>query len=108
MMNAEQITRAIEQAREEIVKVTPMSAGAELSDKGKREFIWNDSTINADRHLVFMLETIPAFLRDGRREKAMRWLGFVQGAIWVRGYVSIEDLKRANAPEGSENREHLR
>ena len=31
-------------------------------------------------------------------EKANRWLGFVQGAIWTHGYTSIDVLKKWNTP----------
>jgi hypothetical protein len=57
------------------------------------------ATLVADRHLVFMLEEIPKLLDEGRTEKAMRWLGFVQGAIWAYGLVSIDDLKSSNRPD---------
>lgn len=36
-----------------------------------------------------------------RMEKAMRWLGFVQGALWMGvndTYVSLEELKKMNMP----------
>lgn len=29
-------------------------------------------------------------------EKAMRWLGFVQGVLWASGVYSIEDMKDDN------------
>jgi len=35
-----------------------------------------------------------------RREKAMRWLGFVQGTLWGWGIATIEELKKMNAPTG--------
>jgi len=37
-----------------------------------------------------------------RREKAMRWIGFVQGALWALDAASIFQLKRMNAPEDSQ------
>jgi len=29
-------------------------------------------------------------------EKAMRWLGFIQGGLWSQGFYSIEDMKNHN------------
>jgi hypothetical protein len=29
-----------------------------------------------------------------RREKVMRWLGFIQGAMWAGGYISIDTGKQ--------------
>jgi hypothetical protein len=49
-------------------------------------------------HVVWMVDRIPAFLVEGRREKAMRWLGFIQGVAAARGYHSIESLKDMNRP----------
>ena len=36
-----------------------------------------------------------------KREKAMRWLGFVQGTLWGWGLATIEELKQMNAPTGA-------
>ena len=35
---------------------------------------------------------------DDRREKMMRWLCFIQGAVWMIGTMSIEDMKTMNKP----------
>lgn len=35
-----------------------------------------------------------------KREKAMRWLGFVQGALWAQNQATIDELKRMNMPDG--------
>lgn len=47
-------------------------------------------------HVAWMLTKIPEFLAAGRREKAMRWLGFVQGYLWSRGFASIDEMKEWN------------
>jgi hypothetical protein len=53
-------------------------------------------------HLLWMFHTIPVFLAEGRREKAMRWLGFLQGSAWTLRVRSIEAMKRDNMPEDSD------
>lgn len=53
-------------------------------------------------HLAFMCVE-GATYADGRREKAMRWLGFVQGALWVGGDADIETLKGMNRPDEPES-----
>lgn len=40
-----------------------------------------------------------------RREKAMRWLGYVQGTCVALGYLTIEDIKRQSMPVGEKYRE---
>ncbi len=49
-------------------------------------------------HVTWMLAKIPEFMDAGRREKAMRWLGFAQGYVWANGYAGIDELKEANRP----------
>lgn len=54
------------------------------------------------RHLLFMCDEIEALMAIGsasRREKAMRWLGFVQGSIHMAGWASIDEMKDANRPD---------
>lgn len=46
-------------------------------------------------HAVWMCEHIPAILPESR-EKAMRWLGFVQGCLWVKGVFTIDEMKDDN------------
>ena len=33
------------------------------------------------------------------REKLMRWIGFMQGAMWERGYMSVDDFRAMNTRE---------
>lgn len=48
-------------------------------------------------HLLYRLDEIPKFVAEDRREKAMRWLGFVQGVVCVWYGVPVEELKQLNA-----------
>lgn len=50
-------------------------------------------------HLAFMCVEGASYAEE-RREKSMRWLGFVQGALWALGLSQIEDLKNMNRPDG--------
>jgi len=43
-------------------------------------------------HIRWMLNTIPNLLRNGELEKANRWLGFTQGILCSRGYISSRDV----------------
>lgn len=49
-------------------------------------------------HLVWMLGKIEPFYTDGHVEKAMRWLGYVQGVCVAFGICTIEQMKRLNKP----------
>ncbi len=52
-------------------------------------------------HAAWMLCKIPEFMEAGRREKAMRWLGFVQGYLWACGAATIDEMKDVNRPIAS-------
>jgi len=49
-------------------------------------------------HAVYMCETASGFVDEGRIEKAMRWLGFVQSVLWCAGIRSLTDLKQDSMP----------
>lgn len=53
------------------------------------------------RHCRWMIQEATTW-DDSRREKAMRWLSFVQGVLWGEGDVSIDELKQMNMPDGGE------
>jgi len=49
-------------------------------------------------HCHGMLDKMVGFVKEGRIEKAFRWLGFVQGCLWSTRQYSLEDLKSHNRP----------
>jgi hypothetical protein len=50
-------------------------------------------------HLRYMCEEGVKLVDQNRTEKAMRWLGFIQGAMWGLGYTSIGAMKELNKPD---------
>ena len=67
-----------------------------------KQYIEAEHTHDRVSHLLWMCETIPLFLAEDRREKAMRWLGFLQGSAWALRIRSIESMKQDNKPEDSD------
>ena len=53
--------------------------------------------IAMERHLAWMCGEARKFVEADRIEKAMRWLGFVQGAMWTMGLRSIEEMRLDNS-----------
>jgi hypothetical protein len=47
-------------------------------------------------HARWMCEETRRFVREGRFAKAYRWIGMVQGLLFMGGVFSIEQLKRHN------------
>ena len=54
-----------------------------------------DMISDSDRgsHFLFMCDMVVEFVDKGEVDKAMRWLGFLQGALWSRGYYTLTELK---------------
>lgn len=50
-------------------------------------------------HMRQMIPKMRVFLEEGRREKLMRWLGFIQGALWYDGRFTVEQLAEHNRDE---------
>ena len=53
-------------------------------------------TLTAAEHLLWMCETVLELAELDRFDKAMRWLGFIQGSLWALGWRTIEDVRRDN------------
>lgn len=53
-------------------------------------------------HCLWMLIMAESFYGAGRAEKANRWLGYVQGVMAAKDWATLEELKRANMPEGDD------
>lgn len=51
------------------------------------------------RHLIEMIPQIRVFLDEDRRDKAMRWLGFIQGTLEAKGVYTIEEMANHNKPD---------
>ena len=53
------------------------------------------------KHMIIEMTTMNNFEPDDQltREKLMRWLGFLQGALWSRGYFSLDTLREMNVVE---------
>ncbi len=84
-MSDDDVKRARDHARGRILVTYGHTDAVERSDD-RRE------------HVMWMLDQIGDFIDAGRREKAMRWLGFVQGWMWERGRSKIDETKDANRP----------
>jgi len=51
------------------------------------------------QHLLYMAEEIHELVSAGKIEKAMRWLGFMQGVLWSLSICPLDQLKRMNMPD---------
>jgi hypothetical protein len=50
-------------------------------------------------HLKYICTTAIDFVDARRIEKAMRWLGFLQGVLWSHDFYMLDDLKNHSRPD---------
>ncbi len=50
-------------------------------------------------HCVVMIPQIRAFVALGRRDKAFRWLGFMQGVFYCAALYTIKEMADHNRPD---------
>ena len=96
-MTKEQVLRVVEQYRAYLPLngvVAPQCADLDLPP----------SRLEATRHILLMCEQIEDIVEEDV-EKAMRWLGFIQGVFWSSGTFSINEMREHNTKgEGDEGK----
>lgn len=50
-------------------------------------------------HCHGMLDKMEQFVDEDRMDKVFRWLGFLQGVLWIQGIYTLDDLKKHNMPD---------
>jgi hypothetical protein len=64
--------------------------------------LWNSQNTKALSHAKEMIPKVRVFLQEKRREKAFRWLGFLQGVFYSFGIYTIEEMAEHNRPTKAE------
>lgn len=47
-------------------------------------------------HVAWCCGQVQGFVAEGRLDKANRWLGFIQGALWVLNHNTIDSFRADN------------
>ena len=80
----------------EQVKIACIKYDNVLLSTGVTEVYRNGEKGGSLTHLRWVCQEIPKMLEDNKIEKAMRWLGFLQGALWALQIIDLETLKDDN------------
>lgn len=65
-----------------------------------RQYI--EAHVLEDSHLHTMIPAMEEMSQHNdyaTREKLMRWIGFMQGALWMRGDFTVDDFRAMNTKE---------
>lgn len=54
------------------------------------------SHLDALNHCISMFDRLDSFVDFGELDKAYRWLGFMQGVLWVCGKYTLAELREHN------------
>lgn len=57
-------------------------------------------------HAKVMIPKMREFLKEDRREKVFRWLGFLQGIFYTLNIYTIHEMAEHNKPPESQSDEH--
>jgi hypothetical protein len=98
-MEKEQIIAAVEKYEERLGvhgSFTPVRLTEDLMSRTLVTF----GQRGALNHVLWMCAEVKKLVEEDCIEKAMRWLGFIQGALWSMSFFSINNLKVDNMPPG--------
>jgi hypothetical protein len=90
-MKTEKIVEVLSAYRKELAGVGIGSCQLENYDEIPEEEV-------ALRHITWMCEQAIEFAETGRLEKANRWLGFIQGTLWLTGRHAVSSMREHNRP----------
>ena len=94
-----QAFKTIEKIIREHTKSDETLIAERLNEEGMSRSVGALGYYATHEHLLFMTEEGQKLVTAGRTEKAMRWLGFLQGALWGLGITTIEEQKDINRPD---------
>ena len=58
--------------------------------------VYRGAKYDALNEAYWMCEEARQYVRQGRWAKALRWIGFIQGLVWMCGLCSISEIKTHN------------
>lgn len=93
-MNSEKILSATENCRQ-VLRYSYMSTEPEQID----EKLPAVSQLRAAKHMLWLCEQIKEQVNGGNDSDAECLLTFVQGALWLGNYATLEQLKNMNKPD---------
>jgi len=101
-MTPERTIEAFETCEAAVAAACPSATPKEMTEEEKCATLLHTPMYQnpiVGGHLLYMCEMGKSLVISGRTEKAMRWLGFLQGAIWGFGIASIDKMKHWNMPK---------
>lgn len=96
-MTPEKIKKIIQNYRETINSIAPVFSSTPYSVDKYVENIYVDSVAqDVINQVLWMCDQIDDMLIHNNVDKSMRWLGFIQGILWITGVKTIDEMREDN------------
>jgi hypothetical protein len=92
-MTLEKVRSLVVAYRELLDRRNPEILPAQMGDEDDLELACLLSVSTRVAHYKFMCGKIVALMEEGTTDKAMRWLGFLQGVLWREHGLTLKELK---------------
>lgn len=100
-MDTKKVTEVCASYADMLRRMSGLNSAVRLPEEYATEVAGNIPPEEWTEHLLFICEETPRLMEAGRVEKAMRWLGWLQGVLWATDHETLEEAKLRNAPEGA-------
>jgi hypothetical protein len=76
----------------------PNCVPVQMDDANTKYFRLGIKKYIVSNHLLFMCVEGQKLVDEEKVEKAMRWLGFLQGVLWANSWFCLDELKNHSRP----------
>ena len=97
-MTKEKLKFIIQAYRDHLEATYPKIAPRQLTEVEEQFSVGSLSRIDTTAHFKHMCDMGQTFVDQDRVDKAMRWLGFMQGAFWMDDVFTLDELKKHSMP----------
>ena len=97
-MTKEKLKSMFQGYREHLDDLYPKVSPRSLTEVESQFSVGSLSRIDTTAHFKHMCDMGQTFVDQDRVDKAMRWLGFMQGAFWMDDVFTLDELKKHSMP----------
>lgn len=95
--HAKQIVAGIRAATQKNMKQRGQPIVAERANTASGSAV--RSIYESSPHILWMCDQVDKFIEEGRNDKLNRWIGFMQGVMWMTGLATIDEMRTMNTIE---------
>ena len=93
VMTPEKVSQLMVSYRAKLDELCPAIVPKQFDEESSFALAHELKSATRVAHYKFMCVEIPRLMEAGTVDKAMRWLGFLQGVMWRRNLFTLNELK---------------